>query len=373
MPALNPKNFDLSQGFPAGNAYIGQRAFEDEKIGYVSVPPESMTQVLDYRRIREYLVVEFTKGNHSVSGVAQPAFGTVWSNFRNGSGKMTFPECIAARNQAYSRFKDKAVGESSELGVLGAERRQAYGMIANRATGLYRAYRDLRRGNFRQAIKQLGVNPKRRHRNKLSNAAHEASSLWLEYWFGWKPTVDELYGIADTMCKDPPARRFSGSAKVVISRETTSGSPVTLRDKVDAIYRVRTGATVTLSNPDLFLLSSLGLANPASIAWELIPFSFVADWFFKFGDVVASMTDFMGTSFLNPYSSYKLEQVERRATFQTASYSDIVVSESPGYGMFRDQGVSYPTIAKPIWLDTWKSQTRAATAVSLLTQALTSK
>lgn len=373
MPTLNPQNFDLHQGFPStGNAYIGQRAMTDQKIGYVSTHLESRQQVLDYRRKREHLVVKATQGNHPVSGVLQPGFGLIWSNFLDNEGRMTLSPCVAARNKAYSRFKDKVVGDSSALGVLGAERREAYGMIAKRATGLYRAYRDLRRGNFKKALNHLGVDPKRKHRSKLKSGAHEASALWLEYWFGWKPTVDELYGLVDTMTKDPPSRRFSGSATVDLNLTDSFSS--TLLIKASGRYRVRTGATVVLSNPDLFLLNSLGLVNPATIAWELIPFSFVADWFFKFGDVIDSMSDFVGLDFINPYKSYKLENVVRRATYNAPPfYFDIVETESPGYGMFRDQGITSPTVAKPQWLDTFKSQTRAATAVSLLTQALTSK
>lgn len=370
MPTLNPKNRNISVGF-SGNAYVGQRAQVDQMTGYVTNANESRTQVLDYKRVREELKVTKTLGNHPVSGVMQPGFGLIWSDFLDNQGRMSSAQGIRCRNKAYSRFKDKVVGSNSTLGVLAAERREAYGMIANRALGLYRAYRDLRRGNFRDALKQLSVDPKRKHRNKLTSAASEASSLWLEYWFGWSPTVNDLYGLGETLTKDLPDKRYSGSAKEVMKLEQRPNQYS--YDNAKAIYRARTGATVRLTNPDVFLLQSLGLANPASILWETIPFSFVADWFFRFGDVIDSCTDFVGLAFTDTYQSYKLEKVERYGVYYAPGYYDEVTSSFPGHAMFRDQGNISPTIAKPIWLDTWKSQTRAATAVSLLTQALTSK
>jgi len=369
MPALNPKNHNTVVGF-SYPSYVGEKAMVDRYEGLIWRPGDARTQVLDFTRVSERLVVEpFLTSWFDPEGIASPGFGLIWSPFLDNLGAPSYG--AATRNKAYARFKDKVVGESSQLGVFAAERREAYGMIANRALGLYRAAKDLRKGDFRGFLRNLSTNPKRRHRNKLKSAAHEASGLWLEYWFGWAPTVDELFGVADTLTKDPPAGRYSGSASQAI-RLTEPFNSTTSRTE-SAIYRARTGATVVLSNPDLFLLQSMGLANPVSILNEATPFSFVLEWFVKYGAVLDSMTDFLGLSLSDSYKSYRLEKVKRRIVHYAPGISYCAVSTvDDSFGFYRDQGLIKPTVVTAAWLDIWKSKTRAASAVSLLTQALLS-
>jgi hypothetical protein len=49
-----------------------------------------------------------------------------------------------------------------------------------------------------------------------------------------------------------------------------------------------------LSNPSLAQLNGTGLLNPALLYWELMPYSFVVDWFIPVGDVLASLTAGLG-------------------------------------------------------------------------------
>jgi len=56
---------------------------------------------------------------------------------------------------------------------------------------------------------------------------------------------------------------------------------------------------VVFDSPNALLLSQLGLVNPASLAWELVPFSFVVDWFANVGDFLASFTDTVGCTLSN--------------------------------------------------------------------------
>jgi len=51
---------------------------------------------------------------------------------------------------------------------------------------------------------------------------------------------------------------------------------------------------VEASNTTLMRLEQFGLANPAALAWELIPFSFVADWFVGVGDYLNAQTALLG-------------------------------------------------------------------------------
>lgn len=368
MPAANPLNRNLSTKFQWPNPYSGNKSLGDRLAGFVWSPGDSRTQVLDDVRAYEVLEVSFANPTIDPNGIAQPLFGQLWSSFLDSSGKPSWG--AATRNQAYSRFKNKAVGETSALGVLAGERRQAYGMMANRALGLYKGVRSLRKGDFRGFLNDISANPKRKHRNKIAVGADEASRIFLEYHFGWAPTVSELYGFTETLTKELPAGRYSGSAKLTRTEEETFQS---LFNTATGTYRVRTGATVILTNPDMFLLQSMGLANPVSVLNELTPFSFVLEWFVKYGAVVDALTDFVGCSLSDGWQSYRLEKVVRFGRwFDPGVRYSSVRSSGLGFGFFRDQNILQPTVVFPQWLDIWRPKARAASAVSLLTQALLS-
>ena len=51
-------------------------------------------------------------------------------------------------------------------------------------------------------------------------------------------------------------------------------------------------------NPVLAAMQKLGVANPASLAWELLPYSFVVDWFLPIGQYLNSWTADLGLSFI---------------------------------------------------------------------------
>lgn len=51
------------------------------------------------------------------------------------------------------------------------------------------------------------------------------------------------------------------------------------------------------TSPSLSTAQQLGLTNPAQLAWELVPFSFVVDWFIPVGDFFAQLDATLGWSY----------------------------------------------------------------------------
>lgn len=49
---------------------------------------------------------------------------------------------------------------------------------------------------------------------------------------------------------------------------------------------------------------SLGLLDPLTLAWELIPFSFVVDWFLPVGTYLSQLTALNGLTLMNGFTSY---------------------------------------------------------------------
>lgn len=65
----------------------------------------------------------------------------------------------------------------------------------------------------------------------------------------------------------------------------------------------RISSNVTLwyeiEDPNVAWASSLGLLNPAVLAWESVPFSFVIDWFLPVGNFLQSLSTPLGVKFLS--------------------------------------------------------------------------
>lgn len=343
--------------------------------GFDSLPSERKDQVLEYYSTNIRGVIREWSAGRTSSTISGPnLFGTTQSNafsvmFRDSEGAVPF--LASVRNKAYDKFKEAATGESAQLGVLLAERKEAFGMIANRVLGLRSSYRSLRRGDFKGALKKLSVDPKRKHRNKRRAAAHEVSGLWLEYWFGWSPTVQDIYSGCEVLTQDLPVGRYSGTSGSrfdIFSEDKDTQPNWDTRER--GLYLCKTGATVKLVNPDLFLMSQLGLINPVSIAWEVVPFSFVVDWFTKLGSVIDATTDWVGLELSDPYRTYLVPNYsmyhrnEVAAEWRKGFYFG---TEYNGTLMARHRGLQKPTVLVPKLLNFGTSKTRAATAVSLLT------
>lgn len=276
-------------------------------------------------------------------------------------------------NKAYAKLKSGLTGESASLGAFVGELGESCNMIAKRAIQLRQAYRSARRFDIAELAMVLGVTRKRRHRGMDASKAakqyaNDASGLWLEYSFGWKPMLGDMYNAAKVMTSEPPSgvqATGSGFSRFFEPRE--HGWYGTQHN-----YRCFTkmGATAYIENPNKFLLNQLGLANPVAIAWELIPFSFMVDWVFDVGSFIESFTDFYGLRIERPYTTHFLKG--------DTSYLDIW---NPAVGLREMRGhvvvVSRrPRLERPLpnagfTANIGQSLNRTANAVSLLTQILT--
>lgn len=273
-------------------------------------------------------------------------------------------EAQSLRNAAYGKLKEAIVDDNAAMGVFLAEAGESFGMIQKRAMGLYRAYRNLRKGNFRGALQELSVSPKRKHRGLVRNAAHEASGLWLEYWFGWSPAISDIYTAVDQLSQPPPdiSKVKAGVSRPFKDVDTRWGSQVW-----EGKIKIRTSCNVRLVNPNAFLNSQLGLTNPATVAWELIPFSFLADWCFDVSSYIDSYTDFMG-----------LELTEKQTTEICKGQWKLLPASSQQTGTYvaaqtfmeRRLSLARPLPNLEVLSNLGVSKTRAASAVSLLTQIL---
>lgn len=284
----------------------------------------------------------------------------------------------AATRKSWESLMEKLKGDASSLGAAAAEGRETFDMVARRAMGLRRAYKQLRRGDFKKFLKELSVDPKRKHRSKVRSAANEASGLWLEYWFGWSPTANDIGNALLAMGSNPiiaTVREFGVGRQdlqeksVSLGNGRSSGNGAYMR-RITSSGKVfvKQGATFKLENQNLFLANRLGLVNPLAIAWEVVPFSFVVDWFSNVGAYIESFTDLVGLSYTDAYTTAydKIGIRGEYGYFDHPVYRP-AICEWQQHRMSRKIGLTRPLPTTPRLLNFGSSKTRAASAVSLLT------
>lgn len=176
----------------------------------------------------------------------------------------------------------------ADLGVTLAEGKESLNMIVSKLSDIASSARALKRGNLGGAIKHLsGTIPRgarRRAGRKLRQG--DVSGSWLALNLGWAPMISDIYTLANIQL-DPLELKVTspwrkGTASVSWGGSEIPGKVIKneCRSRIVALIRSE-------DMPGEY--TRLGLTNPALIAWELVPFSFVVDYFLPIGDVIEAM------------------------------------------------------------------------------------
>lgn len=351
-----------------------------------------------YRQKAPYVLnLPYTAERHDMKLIPNPWYTDYG---RRATSPVTSSE-PAAHNQAYAKFVDEAKRTSASLGASLGERKQAIDMMASRAYQMFNFARHLKSGRFRMALEDLGLqvtkdsNSKRHWRAKVRDKQNNTYNVkmrkgakafgnnFLEVHFGWEPLVKDIWSTTVITCnpiKEDASWSVEGKGSVVnnwnfIPPSAGSFTGInTARDINELVWsKEHILADVRVENPNEFLLSQLGLLNPAAIVWELVPFSFVADWLTSIGQVLQAETDFNGLALTNVQTTIHTKTVRRRWFY---GYANLVspptlIAECWRLNCIYTKRIltfTGPTIAmKQVKLP---SLTRGLTAVSLLTQML---
>lgn len=203
---------------------------------------------------------------------------------------------------SYAKFRGKLYSGSAQLGVTFASWKQSREMIAKRsrpiATQASELFNEIQKSPAAQrALARL-------RGDKLGDIAQLRSlaGLHLEVIFGWQPLVQDVHSACMTV--------IQSAAQTTWVKGTSSGfyaRPGSLwidgfggiTSSKDCFARVTRAAGVRINNPNLWLAERAGLINPAAVAWDLVPWSFVVNMFSNIGGIVNSISDFAGLEFVN--------------------------------------------------------------------------
>lgn len=285
----------------------------------------------------------------------------------------THPEVAAIISVARERLRSK-ISSGAEALVTLAERKQAMSMMSDRLVQLYRFSRALRRGRFGEANDLLRVPKGFRAKSKSFSGA------WLEYHFGWSPLAQDIFNASTLLSSPIPFDRFVGRSSHIFNRRLTSEYGHASHGRkgvVTSVKMYKVGAScfadVEVENPNLYLASSLGMTNPATVLWELVPFSFVVDWFVNVSDFLGQWSEFHGIRLKNAYYSYKVSET----TNFSDNYYDIPLPGDPDetrqmeiqyYGVSHQRNLGIPSVTLGVRKPWLLSSQRGLTAASLLIQ-----
>lgn len=272
-------------GWRQPTAYTSSRITRVEWIGDIyylkRAKLNSSTWVSNGRRATGCLSLLPSSNNMSVPALVAPS--------------PSFPSQVTARaiNNALSNLKDQKVQYATFL----AESGSAAKMIGANAYSIYDAYRKIRAGDMRGAAQSLRVTPKRIRGlliRKRTRNEKEVASRWLELQYGWLPLLSDTYGIYEDIRngffrtariatvgrgQDERSQTYYGAGNSFV---TVGG---TLKQSFGSYVRY----DYTVDSERLAFLAQKGLTNPLEVAWELIPFSFVVDWFASIGDFLSTL------------------------------------------------------------------------------------
>jgi hypothetical protein len=297
----------------------------------------------------------------------------------------------AATNKAYAKFVSE-FGEQSQWFVTLYQQKQTVALLADPLSKLLKFTKLVKKGKFEAAARLLktGV-PK-----GLRNTAKSFGNNWLKYHFGIEPLVKDIGAAMTSLTRDFDPIKIVGRGTdgniQYVPVNTVVGIPggnqrLQGEWKQTTITKVRIRAEFKINNPNLFLANNMGFVNPASIIWELIPFSFIVDWFTNVGQILASFTDFAGVSLLNPSTTIYQKSLYSH-TYVYTNETWTFVNQGPGVPplylkktelflrqksleyvrVHRSLSIAGPTLHIPAFKGL--SVTRGVTAIALLVQQL---
>lgn len=233
--------------------------------------------------------------------VAGENSGTLLASHVGGRfGEHTFNPSYEMYNELTTRCLNKLGSQKAQLGATLAEMRKTLNMIASSAITLLSAYRAARRGNWWLVLQLLGRPP-----GSAKKFHGGIPNRWLEYQYGWKPLMGDIsgaYGVLQDLFKPDPDLLLHAVSK---KSNKWSGAESTRLDIVwqgKEVQVMRLDAVI--SQPRLRTASQLGLINPYEVLWEIVPFSFLLDWFMPVGNVLSAITSTEGLTFVSGTHTY---------------------------------------------------------------------
>lgn len=188
------------------------------------------------------------------------------------------------------KLREKLSGSDFNMSVFLGEGHQTLKMIGDTAIKIAKSLHHLRKGDLAGTARSLLEGTSRapikpyKQMKPFRPTAVAMSNHWLELQYGWLPLLKDVEAGAEALAYQlsaPAQQTFRMSVRresVIEGVKTGWKAPIYNR----SVRVHRRSLKVIVSEKPSFM-ATLGLTNPELVAWELLPFSFVADWFIPIG------------------------------------------------------------------------------------------
>jgi hypothetical protein len=245
-----------------------------------------------------------------------------------------------AENKAISNLiKRMNVQIDANLAQDFAQIGQLTRLIAGTATNIAGSINALRRGNFALAASKL-----KRFRNTLSpqavaiqkqltgrnytlaanrlfaggnlrygpgggpSASKTLAQNWLALQYGWKPLLHDIHGAFESLSIFNEDEDFVRAVTAVGTATSEGKGSYFLRNVsanglrgryfVNGKTKCKISVRFKIQDPLKSFLAQTGFTNPVNLVWEILPFSFVVDWFLPVGPFLETLSSYDGLTFL---------------------------------------------------------------------------
>lgn len=303
--------------------------------------------------------------------------------------------------------QNKAADGSANFALMFAERKQVYSLVAETARRLANVRKTLadyafKRVKHEYAVRTIeaqlsfgkhkfrvtDVRDQNRFRRNTSwyrpafdhrRLSGNLASDWLAFQYGIVPLLHDVVDTAEHYAqraldaeKDPTKPmlvRFTGRAKQ--TKDYVGGVGNGIRGSIK--HQARTTMNFKVNVNYLRQAQQTGILNLASLGWELIPYSFVVDWFADVGDYLNRISYTAGLTFVDGFYSQKSE-INYSGSFSDTAYRLLSPATVNGsvFRVTRTPFYAPPAAVSVGWTGDGIGLTRSLNAIALLRQQVPS-
>lgn len=209
----------------------------------------------------------------------------------------TSNQIVQLQNKLVTEIRGHSFNASSSL----ADCNKTLQFCTDTATRMARSLILLKKGRIADGLRTLGSQSNVRRVKPLSSK--DLANAWLEAQYAWKPLLSDVHDAAEALAfhtVNPRRTRVTVRASFPYNSSYTSSTFNRYSEGVTGLMYI-CEMQETLSVP-----RSLNLIDPTTVAWELLPFSFVADWFIPIGSYIENY------SYLSGFTARFLTVTRRR-------------------------------------------------------------
>lgn len=185
------------------------------------------------------------------------------------------------------------------------------------------------------------------------------ASAWLQYTYGVRPLVNSMYGFMEKLRDERRGKLKIYARSRIENKWQSGGTPLTyssLLSEIADVDRCLLSVTIDLK-PDVYTtLAGISSLNPISLAWELLPYSFVIDWVFDIGSYLSNVESafmydrFFDSGFKTLTSKRNIQSRYPDTEMVSAGYRHRLAGFGNSLGLKKDRSVltGFPVAFPPV-------------------------